>query len=458
MELVYLLSVFEKEGWEKWKDSLVLMLGSKRTIEVYGNQDLYSWVINHFAETVEGYRKKDLNLIKAICRLPQCNAEGKNPVKKWMMEEGYSEDEICFLNLSVLPGVTLPKRLIYPSITLEKMALHACSRFLGSEKEYPQEVYSLCAELLKRYETYEIKLEGDKGIFASLQKRDFFVRSVNTYLTLLPYHGRSYVPDSYFAIDLLDTKWDVLQKKLSPGTYTENIVKTLVEKEYSSEELAKCVKRYEEITGEELSRYFWTADRYPNGILFAKMAKHKLVDASGLAMQYVEDYQKLPNKEWMKKWEYMLDNMYSFVFTLENEVSYGVFERLVAEVGVGEINPVLQKFDAVEKILGLDTYQWSPGKLHITRKCFDPAQNKKIFQWAEQYVYLKYPDRYQDFLYAVLVSETESGVMEKESAEAAARYILKHGSNLGYRAQELREKYWTKTELEEYKKKLEKEK
>lgn len=450
MELLYLMSLFREDGLEKWKPDLARALGKERTIEVYGNQGLYIWIANHYAQKAKGYRKKEMNLLKAVCRLPLVNAEGTSPVKKWMLDAGYSEDEICFLNLAVLFGTELPERIVLSSITAERMALHACLRFLGSEEEYPKEVYELCTHLLALHESYEIKLDGMAGIFGSLKAGNLSIKSVGSYLALLPFSRKRNVPARYFWIDLTERKWDCLQTMLEPGEYRNRVIETLAEKNYPSETFSECVKKYEELTGEMLWQGFWTVEGYAGRLLFSKMAEKGMVDAASLGRQYLKDYQELPKEEWKSKWTAMLGNMRHYLFTLNNEESYGIFCELIPAVGIQKADDVLQSWGALGDIFGLDSYGWRYEKLHIVRECFNETQNRQLFYWAEQYVYENNPDHYADFLYAVLVSKKERAVLEQDEAAAAAKYMLEQMEMQGYKAQTLRNLYWTEEELAQY--------
>lgn len=48
-ELVYLLYLFQDDetAWERWKQELSCLLGSERKIDIYGNEDVYAWIIRY---------------------------------------------------------------------------------------------------------------------------------------------------------------------------------------------------------------------------------------------------------------------------------------------------------------------------------------------------------------------------------------------------------------------------
>lgn len=456
MELLFLMSIFKEDGWERWKNSLMTMLGKQRQMEVYGNEGMYAWVIRQYAKKVEGYHKKDLNLLKGLCRLPQGNAMGKSPVRKWLTEDGYSEDEICFLNWGVLEDTMQSPQMLYPSITLERMAVQTCLRFLGSSKEYPREVYELCTKLLTKNKEYDIKLEGERGIFATLGNSDLTVRSVSAYMTLWPYRQEYGVPKQYFWIDLGEEKWDALRDKLGKELYQEKVVDTLAEKAYAPKEFAGCVKHYEELMGEPLLQYFWQECTYSSTVVFQKMMEQNLMDASALVDEYIQEYRELDRKQWKAKWKHMFLNMKPVLFRLKDTKSYAVFQKMIGMFGIENIDELLQEEHAFWELISGNRYRREITETGILSECFDDVQNRQLFLWSEQYVYRKYPECYPDFIYGVLSIKKAAAVIDRDVAVKMAKYLMEHG-NLGVKKERLRELYWTEEERKNYEEQKEKE-
>ena len=187
-EMVYLLYLFQDDeaAWDGWKHELSRLLGSDRKIDIYGNEDLYAWTVRYCADRFKGYRKNDLHFLRGLCRLHSANANGKDTIKKWMSEGGYPEEEILYLNLVLPERVNRYDSMSVHSITAERLAVEACLLFLNGTKERPEPVYDLCRKLMERYRKYEVKLNGNKGIFGSL-KNLIKVQSVGTYMALLPF-------------------------------------------------------------------------------------------------------------------------------------------------------------------------------------------------------------------------------------------------------------------------------
>lgn len=450
-ELVYLLYLFQDDetAWERWKQELSCLLGSKRKIDIYGNEDVYAWTIRYCVDRFKGYRKNDLHFLRGLCRLHSTNTNGKNTIKKWMSEGGYSEGEILYLNLVLPERVNRYDSLSVDSITAERLAVEACVLFLNGTSERPEAVYDLCRKLMERYRKYEVKLNGNKGIFGSL--RDMVkVESIGAYMALFPFREEPDMERNRLYINLLEPKWDALKNLLTEQEYQRQVCRTLAETKYTVEDLRRCLKHYQELMGEDLRQIFWKSSQYPLSVLFGKLAQNREIDALQIVKEYLEDYKILPEGERVQKWKEMLSNIKDYAFSLESRDSFEIFQAVDQSVGIEKLDAVFNTYCLVTSCFGMQNYGRYFGELRIVRNQFTVEENRRLLQLAEKYVYKKIPDHYDEFVFALL-SETENDIlMDKKDRRDCARILMDSMPDSDWRKDHLREKYYTAQEMEEY--------
>ena len=184
-QAVYFLSLLPETSWEYQAGILAAKLSGSDKLAVFGNEGLYEWIAVHLSYYAKKLRKKEYNVLKAVCRLPDINIYAQNPVKKWLLKAGYTEDEVVYLNAFL---AVISKRTGRDSVTAERIALGTCSRFLGGVKEFPREIYILCGNMLSRYRKFPIQINGNRGIVSALSQR-IQPGNVHAFQLLYPYAG-----------------------------------------------------------------------------------------------------------------------------------------------------------------------------------------------------------------------------------------------------------------------------
>ncbi len=450
-EMVYLLYLFQDDeaAWDGWKHELSRLLGSDRKIDIYGNEDLYAWIIQYCVDRFKGYRKNDLHFLRGLCRLHSANSNGKNMAKKWMSEGGYSEEEILYLNLVLPERVNMYDSISVYSITAERLAVEACVLFLNGTEERPEAVYDLCRKLLDRYRKYEVKLNGNKGIFGSLQGL-IKVGSIGAYMALFPFKEEPDVEQNSLYINLLEPKWDVLKDLLTEQEYQQQVCRTLAETKYTAGDLRRCLEHYQELAGEELYQIFWKSSQYPLSVLFAKLAQNGEVDALQIVKEYLEDCEMLPERERKQKWNEMLRNIRDYAFSLENRDSFEIFQLVDRSCGIENLDDIFNTYNIIGTCFGIQNYGRHFGGLQIIRSQFSTEENRKLLRLAEKYVYRKKPDYYEEFVYALLSDEENDILMDEEERRDCAEMLMDSMQDTDWRKEDLREKYYTEQEMEEY--------
>lgn len=448
-ELLYCFYLFRDEPslLGARKEKLAEMIGTKRNFTIYGNEELFAWLINYFYVDVRNMKGKKTNLLKAVVKLRQVNVEAKNPVKKWMQDCGYQEEEIVYLNMLMAAerGITGTR----PSdITLERMALSACIRFLNGEIQRPEAVYGLCSKLLAKYQHYPVKLNGCTGLAESL-KHKVKVQTPGAYMALFPY--RSKLEQECFYFDLLDHKWDALQGLLG-AEYERCVVDSLTGLAFSAEWFGKCIKRYQELTGIDLIRKIWSVSPYGVRGFFGKLVEYKIFDVVSLVTDYFQDYKDADTDKARSavesKWNMMLEHLRHFLFLRRDKRLYTVLQMLDKQFGIEHVDAVFDSEEIFGRCFGIGRY-YRFSDMKLFQKEFTLDENLQMLHLAEKYIYYNIPDRYLDFLANALM-QLDCGEMPDIRLSAVAKQLLSKSKESIYNRESLIRKYYSREELAAY--------
>ena len=243
-ELLFVFNIFEEddEFWESRKHDLNRLLGEERKFSVYEYKEVYVWLTEHLTYRLKNYHKKDVEVLKYLFRLPYGYAKEGSTARKKLMASGYSEREIMFLNMTLLLECDLSQKIKITGLTAERMAAETCLLFFDGE-HYPQEAYALCQKLLEVYHHFSVRLEDETGILDYLYSR-LEVQNIRTYQILYERDQSKEGHRKWFLIDLTDQKWHSLQQIMKADEFEDWVLKTLEEKNYTSEELKQYLSIY----------------------------------------------------------------------------------------------------------------------------------------------------------------------------------------------------------------------
>lgn len=451
-ELLFALSILPEDNafWEKIKSKLNLALGSKRTVSVYGDVEVYIWLVQKFHWRLKGYRKKDLEALKYIMRLPFSNACSPGAVQDKLAENGYSIPEIYFLNVSLIRRTCLPGVLDAQSITAERMAVKICGLFLSGEEKYPEAVYSLCSCLLAEYERFEIKINGWQGILEGLAPI-LEIQNVRSYQLVYVYRDSRLLREDWLYIDLTERKWDALYGWLEEDEFIGQVVKTLDNKEYGGTEMRRYLAHYQQITGKDFLDCLWVEKRYCPYTVFGRLERCAIVQPETLLSEFLEEYH-LDQEKANRKWEKMAGYLRTYVEKMESEEAYHMLGQLVGEFGVFGSHPLFPVKEMLRKISGVSAWRERFDRMKLTRFFLDARWHREFFCWIEQIVFQEQPEQYIEFLAAVLEDKENLLWFPKEEAKQVYRKLMPFVDG-SYHEMKLRKMYEAPEDLEAYQKK-----
>ncbi len=281
-EIIFVASLFGDicQAIEALKPRLVSLLGTARTMSVFGNINVYAWLIRGIYQYHQdkGIRSKDMAILRALIELPVSFVKAGSRQHAVLLDNGYSAEEVVYLNSAILDLNPVPKTLDRRSIVSEKIAVEFCQTFINSEHTHHTEAYDHLAQCLIFHSEFYIKIGGHKGIFSAIKNT---IKIVNPQTFIRMFKLVSEAKRGIFQFDILDGKWDVLSREFDADTYCQLFEDQLMDRGGSldSTKLADWIQKYDELTGlSYLSEFEREYDGYRKECIFSLFVNTGIID------------------------------------------------------------------------------------------------------------------------------------------------------------------------------------
>lgn len=447
-ELLLVLSVFPRDErlWEVLRKKLNAQLGLERSISVYEDRKVYVWLIQHFQFRMKNYRKKDMDTMKYLMKLPFVSVAGSDSlVKTKLLECGYREEELYYLNYLLICEVHLPEHIGISSITAEKLAIEVCRCFLNAEMEYPAQAYELCSQICGCYRKFKVKVNGNQGILDALTDL-VSVKNVAAFQVLYPYVDNLDTRRNWLRFDLTDRKWDPVFSWLPLQDYDSCVTATL-ELEQDTAKILQMLNVYQELTEKDYFERFWIKYDYFNRTVFGHLCDAGVISGMELMRQLLQEYQTDFDAA-KEKWKNMMHYMKGYMEHIPSYESYAMLELLVEKVGISDVLKPLCVTELLNSCFVLERSTWNyqnRQRLDLIRPFLEAEEHQELFSWIESYVFTYAPKDYMKFLVHVLTREENLLWLPKEDARAI--YIELQGDEAERESsRKLRDLYLTQEE------------
>ncbi len=416
-EMVFIISILpdDQSVWESVKGKLNQLLGKERTCSAYTHTGIYAWLTTRYHIQISGYRKKDIETLKYLMRLPFSYAKEGSIARKKLLEAGYSVQEIMYLSMSLLYQVSACDLLKKTGLTVEWMAVETCMLFLNGKGEFLDQAGELCARLLKDYWRFDVRLDGMNRIRDYLYQ-SLKVENVKTYQILLLDDKWDSMHSNWFLIDLTDAKWQELYSLIERDSFDKWVFETLKVKPYTKNQIERYLQVYQDLTNEDFYQHFWKIEDSDLKVIFRKLADLGLVHPLGLLKSYLEEYQSNAD-EAGKKWIMMIQYLEAYMDGLETMEAVEMVFQIEKLFGISSRGPF-----PIEKLF-LDSIGIDNGyrglyfeSMDLIRPFLDIKGHQQMFCIVEQYMLKMHPEKYISFLINVLSSEDNFIWFPKEEA------------------------------------------
>lgn len=455
-EVLFVLSLFYGEFsiWERFYPLLVTFLGKGRTIRAYRNEGIFTWFIDLFEKEIKNSRGKDAEVLKALRELPFHHVKPDSKAGLRLAENGYSEQEILYLNLKIPALSKLRESLTKDSIVMERIAAAGCeSLFNAQELENPC-LFKLCTDTLQKYQKFAIKLEGYPGLKELLTGR-VSVKNVDFFCYLLDWRKEEQLPDVWFHVNLVaESKWDDLTIRLPEKEYRNLFEECILD--YGMKDMDVWLNHYENLTGGRYENIFWKENYNNAERIFRVMILQEKYDIATTFRQYAADTKAMEEEDCKKKWNVMLQYIRSIGRKLYCHGIFRLWEEIDAAYGIQSLDQFMENRELLALAVNDGDYWGSSYSYYGRRESFwknldflDKEESLKLFSWAEEYFYRMEPDDYNDFLY-FFIKKAAPALLSAEEGRALMEMMLNVVPLKSYEMDELRQLYYKPEEWDAY--------
>ena len=418
---------------------IIRLLAKDRSMEVIGNIGILSWLVKNIYPVINKDRKKDISVLKALIKLPTGFQKEDTTTYKELLNNGYSEEDIVYLNYFMLYYNPVPKtvKLGY-SIVEEKIAINLCKTYINNEKSYENNVYDFIREILYRYNKFDIKCYGYSGI-KDVIKYEIHVTNPITFTELYEELGKN-----LYSFDILDEKWDIVSKKMEEDKYEEILDKFIINCKNKKDSLLAIINKYNELTGKNYIESFLNRSYYRQ-IVF-----DFLVDNNVILLK--DSFENILKNGKQNEENYLK----SYIKGVTNKKSFEFLKYLLRlnKYTIKEINDIGFDFEELFNDYG---YSYSSYTLNLKKKFLNLKGQKLLFNCLEKFIFYYRPKKYLRFLEAALKYDKIEKFFKK--SELRNIYLLLcELKPKTYNCEWLQEKFLTTEELEEIREKEKREK
>ena len=296
------------------------------------------------------------------------------------------------------------------------------------------------------YSHLKIKLEGKADIIGLLRDA-IHLKNAETFRFLYRSKGRK-LPDSWFWVDIgSDETWDILAEWFPLEEYRYIYENSLYNKKKPDVDI--WLDKYRKLTNDEYLDIFWQSDQYISQRVFGLMVQWKKYDLTELLRQYHTDEEKLTKEQLSHKWNFMRKNMASAAHYLNSHEAFGFWAEVVRLYGIGHLDNFLERGHAV--LSSVNIYGDNVSGFSFSFPFLSPEEQKVVFNWVEQIVYKKIPEKYSEFLYGFLMNDSIRKLFPVESVELFK--AIRENKNIvdsSYKRKALCKKYYSEDEWDAY--------
>lgn len=442
-DIVFALSLFydTKHGFDLLEKQLQELLGKSKTISVIENYGIYNWLIKTLYPILKNDRRKGIELFKAILAIPTCLIKQDSKTFKVLIENGYTKEEISFLNYICIFYSPIPKTVrTGKSIVEEKIAIEFCINILNSNNKYSNEVYDLICIMLSDYHNFDIKCYGYTGIKdAVINYLDITVPEV--FIKLYPQLDRK-----LFSFDILDDKWNIVQQEFTIEEYRDLFDSLLVLNNFSKEDIEKRIAKYNELTNTDYLSAF-NVYRYGRCSIYSKLVEKEVIS---LSTQF-ESYLNNNDKDINERINIDIEHLRDYIKRIENRKSFEFYKYLLYTKNFDSCDLEKYNFDLSNLYERRSYYYSSREDIDIKRTFLSKEEHIELLNWLENYIFFIKPDYYMDFVTSMLSNEFISTLISKDDLRKLYFTIIEIDKTVKEKSY-LREKYLSKEELELIKK------
>lgn len=426
-------------------------LSQGRTIEAYGNAGIFLWAAE-FAESIpdSGCRRK-AGVARSLSRMRFHQVKEGSVYWEELSKAGYSRQEILYLNVELPFLVKGDRALTKESIIAERIAAQACKEILNADHVESPVLYEEVLRLLHLYDKFSVKLEGYRDL-PELLKGKVKIRDVDLFLHFYKRKDKSGMCIEWFWVDLSEDRWDRLASSMSLKEYTGLFEDCFLS--CTNRDSRVWLAKYERLCGTSYISRFWTENGNFTDMIFCCLVREGILDMTGYLTEYTEDIKKYGQKRADDKWNHMHKRMARKAKELDCRDVFGFWDAYDGLFGM----EALRKYTKCEQLVSLAIdFEWYQSNRPYFRErdrfwqldFLSAEEQRKLFFWASDEVYLHWPEKYNAFLLEFLGKKGED-LFSKDQCRELFDTLVKTLDPESHIVDMLRNKFCGKEELERF--------
>lgn len=438
-ELIFAMSLFpdKEQAFVQFGGQLVDLLGKGRTLPVFGNTDIFNCAFAMLYPLKKQMKARRMDVLRALLSLPVSFVKEGSKHHGWLLEHGYTAMEIVYANAAALCSQCVPGGPGRKSLTAEKLIVALFRTVLAYDKALPAEVYEQLSQIYQMYAKFDVKCCGEYRLADTLRD-GVQIQTPETMAWFIRCTGEALHPAT-IGFDIMESKWDVLVENLDAETY-RNLFASCLGEDMNAAQLQERLDRYRALTQKDyLTWYSENAyiDKFPllvkAGIIDLWTAFQSCLSEDGAIskpklLQHIKEYcrgvETIQAFEFLKQFlhQYGYQGMEQYFDRNWCGFSRELWEQ--ASYGSGEVTL----------------------KLHRDFLADDPAGQRLLLHWVDEYFFTNKPKSYLNFAIAVLKDETAAALLFPEDQRGLFDAAISQSKLSALDASQLKQRYLTPEE------------
>lgn len=434
-EALFVLSLFDdpETGYQAMRPQLTRLFGPERTISMARDFGVLEWFIRFYAEEAKCYRGKNDLVLRTLMKLPYMNMKPDSREFSVLHTAGYSMEEITMANSLAVWADRIPDRLSSKGIVAEKIAVACVRMLLNGPDGQPEEIYAYISWLFQVYKKFEVKYEGYQDLWAAIQ-----MGLAPTAPRTILWMNKTVKRQFSYRFDVFNPRYDILASGLSKGEYAELFTEQML-RSRAAIPLRRWLTRYQALTGAEYIEYFnerhWHTLRS-----FALLVERKEIDLWQFFEQHKEDGTRAHPLELLQEYALKISSWRCFRFAqkLFSQYTFSQLQEIF-----GDNFYFHQKFVKKESYYNKKVQSFS-----MVRPFLTAEQHRQLYDWIDASLFQTEPEYYDSFVLCALKAPVIQRIYDKPLLASVLRQLLTHDACGGYEVNQLKERFYSKEEME----------
>ena len=434
-EALFVLSLFDdpETGYQAMRPQLTRLFGPDRTLSLEWDFGVLEWFIRFYAEEAKRYRGKTDLVVRTLLKLPYMNMKPDSREFSVLHTAGYSMEEITLANSLAVWADRIPDRLSSKGIVAEKIAVACVRMLLNGPDGQPEEIYAYISWLFQVYKKFEVRYEGYQDLWAAIQT-GLAPTAPQTILWMNQTIKRQFP----YRFDVFDPRYDILANELSNEEYAELFTVQML-RSRAAIPLRRWLTRYQALTGAEYIEYFnkrhWLTLRS-----FVLLVERKEINLWQFFEQHKGDGARAHPLELLEEYALKISSWRCFRFAqkLFSQYTFSQLQEIF-----GDNFYFHQKFVKKESYYNKKVQSFS-----MVRPFLTAEQHRQLYDWIDASLFQTEPEYYDSFVLCALKAPVIQRIYDKPLLASVLRQLLTHDACSGYEVNQLKERFYSKEEME----------